>query len=282
MTTPNDTGSGRVTIHVDGDLLAVPFIKDLNRAGLRLVQENGETWLRRAHAKPMDCINDVAAIVDRLRGVANTLSVADPQDLDGGTLARIGSAVENLLEQASDRLADARESPPDAIGQADKLNSGSIPESVETVLKGLEAAMSSEHPTFVATRPALMEKLREVLRDEPEETEKTSDNDRWRAMGVYAFLGNVRPLEGCEFNWDGFYSGQRAIVRLATALDVGGECENTILDAIDILFFLSSIQPIDRANNYTNGGQESVGFNEVLDHVRDLVTEYHEKHEKND
>lgn len=36
-------------------------------------------------------------------------------------------------------------------------------EEIETVLRGLEAALENDHPVFVAARPALVQKLRSVV-----------------------------------------------------------------------------------------------------------------------
>lgn len=157
-----------VTIHVDGDLEAVPLIQDLTRAGLRLVEENGQTWLRRAAA------------------------------------------------------------------------------------------------------------------DEAEETGPSSI-DRYHAETVRAFLASVRPLEGCCFcDSAALYAGQAAIGRLARSLD-GRGAPPDIAQCVDILTFLSSIQPIDSERCYGHAGQEeAAGFNIILDHIRDTVAAYHEKHEKND
>ena len=49
-----------ITVYVDGDIQACPFIEDLKRAGLRLVQENGKTYLRRADKADKETAANIA------------------------------------------------------------------------------------------------------------------------------------------------------------------------------------------------------------------------------
>lgn len=59
-----------ITVYVDGDIKALPFIADLKRAGLRLVQEDGKTFLRKQEERdePEEAERDT---IDRQQQVIN-------------------------------------------------------------------------------------------------------------------------------------------------------------------------------------------------------------------
>ncbi|HLS82579.1 MAG TPA: hypothetical protein VK025_14360 [Steroidobacter sp.] len=62
-----------------------------------------------ASSRPMEVVNDVASLVDHLRGIADLLTAVDVEALADGTVAKVGYAMESLLERIADRLLSARE-----------------------------------------------------------------------------------------------------------------------------------------------------------------------------
>lgn len=65
-----------ITVYVDGDIQALPFIEDLKRAGLRLVTEGGKTFLRRA-SQPAETEPTLNEILSGIRLHLNSASGTD-------------------------------------------------------------------------------------------------------------------------------------------------------------------------------------------------------------
>jgi hypothetical protein len=79
---------------------------------LRVAQTRAELLEERCRPKstsPMDVVNDVGCYIDQALGIADPLTSVQSEDLCNGTIARVGYAIEGILERARERLGDARE-----------------------------------------------------------------------------------------------------------------------------------------------------------------------------
>lgn len=68
-----------ITVYVDGDIQALPFMEDLKRAGLRLVNEGGKTYLRplAERDEPEETERDtIPRLLERAREELNRAEVA--------------------------------------------------------------------------------------------------------------------------------------------------------------------------------------------------------------
>ncbi len=60
-------------------------------------------------SRPMDVLNDVACLIDSIRGITDLMTEAEPENLGKLSLARLGYAIDGILERAQDRIIEAKE-----------------------------------------------------------------------------------------------------------------------------------------------------------------------------
>jgi hypothetical protein len=95
-----------ITIHVDGDIKALPFIADLKRAGLRLVQEGGKTFLRKQEERD-ELPDTITEALDDAKEALNRAEIADALELIERA-ERVIKRQEAWLKFALERYHDAK------------------------------------------------------------------------------------------------------------------------------------------------------------------------------
>lgn len=76
----NHSPDAPITIHVDGDIKALPFIADLKRAGLRLMTEGGKTYLREQEERD-ELPDTITEALDDAKEALNRAEIADALEL---------------------------------------------------------------------------------------------------------------------------------------------------------------------------------------------------------
>lgn len=111
------------------------------------------------------------------------------------------------------------------------------------------------------------------------EKHEVDPHAEWHAACVREFAASVRPIEGvCFCDYEPLHTGRGFIERLALSIEGKGE-PPTVLQCVDMLDFLSNVQPLDKQKCYACGGQgESVGFNIILDRIAGIIDDYHGRH----
>lgn len=69
-----------ITVYVDGDIKAFPFIQDLKRAGLRLVNEGGKTFLRKQEERD-ELPDTITEALDDAKDALSRAEIADALEL---------------------------------------------------------------------------------------------------------------------------------------------------------------------------------------------------------
>lgn len=119
-------------------------------------------------------------------------------------------------------------------------------------------------------------KARRVMHTPEKKTEGPKYS--YEAECIRAFLASVTLLDGCCYctmKGKPVHRGRAAIERLACWLSDDTKKPPTIADCADMLNFLANLQPIARSScHFCDQEEAAVGFNEVLDFVRDSMLEH--------